>query len=91
MDLNRLFYCLIFLLHLNTSNAQKSLNSDSISTCKLVAVSSSLALALTGSYWYIENSWWSEDRGSFNFDQGKDLEYALNVDKAGHFFGGFYA
>ena len=49
---------------------------------------SGLALALGTSYWYIQNSWWSDKQTSFHFDDGADLTYALNVDKAGHFMGG---
>ena len=49
---------------------------------------SGLALALGTSYWYIQNSWWPDKHRSFHFDDGADLTYALNVDKAGHFMGG---
>lgn len=52
---------------------------------------SSLAVALGGSYWYIQNSWWSEKQIPFHFDDGADLTYALNVDKLGHFMGGLQA
>ena len=52
---------------------------------------SSIALAIAGSYWYIENSWWSDRRIPFHFDDGSDLIYALNVDKFGHFMGGLQA
>ena len=52
---------------------------------------SSIALALAGSYWYIENSWWSDKQIPFHFDDGSDLIYALNVDKLGHFMGGLQA
>ena len=51
----------------------------------------SIALALGGSYWYIQNSWWSDKQIPFHFDDGSDLTYALNVDKAGHFMGGLEA
>lgn len=33
------------------------------------------------------NAWWSKDRGKFHFEE--DWVYALQVDKAGHFYGGF--
>jgi len=54
-------------------------------------VGSSLAGAIGGSYWYIQKSWWSEKQIPFHFDDGSDLTYALNVDKAGHFIGGLEA
>lgn len=52
---------------------------------------SSLGLVLGGSYLYIQNSWWSDKKIPFHFDDGSDLTYALNVDKAGHFMGGLQA
>ena len=55
---------------------------------RVFIVSSSLAGALGGSYWYVQHSWWSDKQISFHFDDGADLTYALNVDKAGHFMGG---
>tara|TARA_B100000401_G_scaffold437764_1_gene384164 strand:+ start:2075 stop:2965 length:891 start_codon:yes stop_codon:yes gene_type:complete len=91
MYLNRLFYIIFLFFYFNASNAKDTLNTDSINNYKLTAVSSSLVLALSGSYFYIENSWWSEESVAFNFDAGKDLQYALNVDKAGHFMGGLFA
>lgn len=32
--------------------------------------------------------WWSDQVTAFHFDKGRDLEYAKNIDKGGHFFGG---
>ena len=37
---------------------------------------------------YITNSWWSDKQVPFHFDEGADMVYAKNVDKAGHFLGG---
>lgn len=61
---------------------------DSINKVRVSVVSSALSLAVYGSYYYIENAWWSEQQQSFHFDDGADLRYALNVDKIGHFMGG---
>lgn len=33
------------------------------------------------------NAWWKKDRGKFHFEE--DWVYALQVDKAGHFYGGY--
>ena len=55
---------------------------------RLVLVTSSAASVLAGSYVYVQKSWWSHIATNFHFDDGSDLRYALNVDKAGHFFGG---
>ena len=62
-----------------------------INSGRVLIVSSSLAAALGGSYLYVENAWWSDKQSTFSFDDGADLTYALNVDKAGHFMGGLYA
>ena len=58
---------------------------------RFIVVSSSLALTVGGTYYYIQNSWWSDKKRSFHFDDGADLIYALNIDKLGHFMGGLEA
>jgi hypothetical protein len=45
-----------------------------------------LGATITGIHMYQMNAWWKDQRTSFHFQD--DNEYALNVDKAGHFFGG---
>ncbi len=42
---------------------------------------------LTWLHFHQANAWWSKDRGSFHFQE--DWVYALQVDKAGHFYGGY--
>ncbi|MBU4486365.1 MAG: YfiM family protein [Candidatus Delongbacteria bacterium] len=37
----------------------------------------------------VKNAWWSGESVPFHFDTGADLKYAKNLDKAGHFFGGY--
>ena len=54
-------------------------------------VSSSLAAYFGASFYYVQNTWWSDVTNDFHFDPGNDLVYALNVDKAAHFFGGVYS
>ena len=85
------FLFLSFFLIGLSSEAKQTLKNDSIKKGRVVIVSSSLILALGGSYLYIENSWWSEKQTAFHFDNGSDKVYALNVDKAGHFIGGLQA
>ena len=34
---------------------------------RVLVVSSSLGVALGGSYWYIQNSWWSDKQIPFHF------------------------
>ena len=55
---------------------------------KLIIVGGGIGVALVGSYWYVQESWWSDNQKKFHFDEGSDLTYALNVDKLGHFLGG---
>ncbi len=85
------FLFLSFFLFGFSSEAKQTLKNDSIKKGRIIVVSSSLILALGGSYLYIENSWWSEKQIAFHFDNGSDKVYALNVDKAGHFIGGLQA
>ena len=66
-------------------------DTNKVNKGRMLVVSSSLGIALTGSYLYIENSWWADKQIPFHFDDGADLKYALNVDKAGHFMGGIEA
>ncbi len=47
-----------------------------------------LGAAVTGIHIYQQNAWWKDQRTSFHFQN--DADYALNVDKAGHFFGGAF-
>ncbi len=48
-----------------------------------------LGATVTGIHLYQANAWWSGQRTSFHFQN--DPDYAKNVDKAGHFFGGVFA
>ena len=41
--------------------------------------------AAAGTYYYLENTWWKDQSKEFHFDNGADLLYAKNIDKAGHF------
>ena len=45
-----------------------------------------LGATVTGIHIYQQNAWWQNQRTSFHFMN--DPDYALNVDKAGHVFGG---
>ncbi|MDG1427055.1 MAG: DUF2279 domain-containing protein [Flavobacteriales bacterium] len=78
---------LIFLS--NTILAQTDTNY--INKKRFFLVSSSLASGLVASYLYVQNAWWSAEQIPFHFDDGSDLTYALNLDKAGHFLGGLQA
>ncbi len=42
---------------------------------------------LTWLHFHQANAWWNKDRGNFHFEE--DWVYALQVDKAGHFYGGY--
>ncbi len=59
-----------------------------VNTLRFALVSAAAVSTLGASYWAVKNSWWSEQPSAFHFDAGPDLKYALNLDKAAHFFGG---
>ena len=84
---------LIFLLfiYINLSCQSKTLDSNLVNKNRVVLVSSSLAAYFGASFYYVQNTWWSDVSNDFHFDPGNDLVYALNVDKAAHFFGGVYS
>ena len=86
MKFKSLFLIVIFIF--SGRNIFSQNDSLKVNKKRVVIVGSSLAIALGGSYWYIQNSWWSEKQIPFHFDDGADLTYALNIDKLGHFMGG---
>lgn len=53
---------------------------------RVAIVGGLLGATVTGIHIYQRNAWWSGDRQPFHFEN--DWDYALNVDKAGHFYGG---
>ena len=87
----KILFLFLLLLVINGVYANTTTKRDSINKERVIIVSSSLGVALGGSYWYIQNSWWSEKQIDFHFDDGADNTYALNVDKVGHFMGGLEA
>jgi hypothetical protein len=89
MKFKSLFILLFCSLIFSSIFAQNDTNR--LSKGRVTVVASSLGVTLSGSYLYIENSWWADKQTSFSFDDGADLTYALNVDKAGHFMGGLLA
>jgi hypothetical protein len=50
-----------------------------------------IGASIAGMYYFVENAWWAENSTRFSFDDGSDLRYALNLDKAAHFVGGVFA
>ena len=79
-----LFAMLVFVYQ-NISAKSYALN---VNKKRFFIAGSSLVLAVGTTYWYMHNSWWADQKIPFHFDNGADLTYALNVDKAGHFMGG---
>jgi hypothetical protein len=53
-----------------------------------VPIGLALAGTVTAIHIYQQNAWWQDRRTSFHFTD--DPDYALNVDKAGHVFGGAF-
>ena len=89
MNFKRLFSLSLLVLFACSIKAKS--DSTKIKKGRVIAVSSSLVAVLGGSYLYVKNAWWSDKQIPFHFDDGADLTYALNVDKAGHFIGGLHA
>jgi len=46
------------------------------------------SVAVAGGFVYANNAPWSGERKSFHLHNGNDFRYALNLDKAGHFYAG---
>ncbi len=62
---------------------------DSLSIKRLALVTSGGAMGFVGSfYWMFKDAWWDESEK--NFTVQNDFEYALNIDKVGHLFGGIF-
>lgn len=58
-----------------------------ISVPKAVGVASTTLLAYGAAYWFVFNEgWWDEQGHDFHFEN--DFDYALNLDKLGHFASG---
>ena len=86
----RLFLLLILALYSHSSFCQNSEKNRPIFNKKKLTISvGALSAGTVGAYFYAKNTWWSDQATNFHFDQGADLIYAMNVDKASHFFGGF--
>ncbi len=58
---------------------------------RVAAVSAAAASTLGATYIYLNQTWWDEGGVDFHFDGGGDMKYALNLDKAAHFYGGVIA
>jgi len=55
---------------------------------RALIVGGALTMTVTAIHIYQQNAWWRDQRTSFHFVD--DGDYALNVDKAGHFLGGAF-
>jgi len=58
---------------------------------RLALVTGAAVGTLGVSYLYLSKTWWKDSDSKFHFDDGADLKYALNLDKAAHFYGGSIA
>ena len=89
MKFKSLFLTLIIMFLARHFVAQT--DSSIVNKKRVLIVGTSIAVSCAASYYYLQNTWWDEERNSFHFDHGADLTYALNVDKLGHFMGGMQA
>ena len=57
------------------------------SVAKSVGVASTVLIAYGAAYWLVfQKGWWDEQGSDFHFEN--DFDYALNLDKLGHFASG---
>ena len=60
---------------------------DEVSYAKVAAVASLTLIAYGAAYWLVfDKGWWDEQGNHFHFEN--DFDYALNLDKFGHFASG---
>ena len=60
-----------------------------VSVPKTVGVASMTLIAYGAAYWLVfHKGWWDDGRGHFRFEN--DFDYAMNLDKFGHFLGGVF-
>lgn len=64
-------------------------NETNINWTRLGIIGGALTATVTGLHFYQQNAWWSGERQSFHVVE--DPDYAKNIDKAGHFFGGAFS
>lgn len=58
-----------------------------VSVAKSVGVASTVLIAYGAAYWLVfKKGWWDEQGNDFHFEN--DFDYALNLDKFGHFASG---
>lgn len=80
-----LCFCLTFS---NPTAISSSADSTELHLGKLSLVGATVATSFAGSYYLVlKNGWWNEQGQEFHFEN--DFEYALNLDKLGHFYGGY--
>ena len=83
--MKRLRILLFCLLPLALSAQQDSLR---LRKGKAIAIGGTTLGVVGGLWWYLENTWWAEDARGFRVDFNRDLRYANNLDKMGHYVGG---
>ena len=64
-------------------------NETNINWTRLGIIGGALTATVTGLHFYQQNAWWSGERQPFHVVE--DPDYAKNIDKAGHFFGGAFS
>ena len=85
---------LIFVVNFITyslSGSELFFNDDLEKNKKESIVNSSFFLVAGATYLYLDRVWWSENNNQFSFSSNNDFVYAKNLDKVGHFYGGYFA
>lgn len=88
--MRRLFAALLLIALPPGAHAQAPSDSDSTSLtrARLLLFLLPPSAAVAGGFVYANNCPWSAERRPFHLHNGNDFRYALNLDKAGHFYAG---
>ena len=80
MKIKSLFLIACFIL--GNQNIFGQNDSLIVNKKRLLIAGTSIVGALGASYWYVQNSWWSDISNDFRFDPGNDLDIADHADWA---------
>lgn len=78
-----------FKTAVDSTHAKDSLDKKIRVRRNLIIIGTTVA-SFSGSYVFLKNAWWKEQKVAFHFDPGSDLKYASNLDKVAHFTSGVW-
>lgn len=57
---------------------------------QLILIGTVVPVTTAAVYYYMNHAWWSDKKTKFHISDKHELKYALNLDKAGHFFSSYF-